>query len=368
MSEHPQRFAGPELLPLREFIVTSAREEGRRFQRMAAVIAVLALGVLLGLLGWLNDAWVREEWRWFTTIRPYMVTQFQPYVLTAEAERNLKALQSFKECAKDCPEMVVMPVGEFVMGSPKNEKGRYDNEGPEHRVVLSYQFAVSKFELTFDEWDACISYGDCEPVSDNGFGRGQQPVIDVTWSGAKRYVAWLSRMTGRQYRLLSEAEWEYAARAGTQTVYSWGNDVGKGNANCNGCGSQWDYDRPAPVGSFAPNPFGLYDMHGNVLEWVLLIGWGEPGRVRALCSTVTIIDATSTTDLKTKSRWSRALRYAWQERKTWTNLRSFLRENGGPAGCADQFAAINSSGRYPGCIVYRRPGTGRPYLIVHKGA
>ena len=82
----------------------------------------------------------------------------------------------------------------------------------------------------------------------------------------------------------------------------------------------------------------------------------------------TIIDATSTTDLKTKSRWSRALRYAWQERKTWTNLRSFLRENGGPAGCADQFAAINSSGRYPGCIVYRRPGTGRPYLIVHKGA
>ena len=81
-----------------------------------------------------------------------------------------------------------------------------------------------------------------------------------------------------------------------------------------------------------------------------------------------IIDATSTADIKTKSRWSRALRYAWGERKTWTDLGSFLRENGGPAGCAEQFAAINSSGRYPGCIVYRRPGTGRPYLIVHKGA
>jgi hypothetical protein len=82
----------------------------------------------------------------------------------------------------------------------------------------------------------------------------------------------------------------------------------------------------------------------------------------------TIIEATSAADIKTKSRWTRALKYAWQERKTWTNLRSFLRENGGPAGCADQFAAIKSSGRYPGCIVYRRPGTGRPYLIVHKGA
>jgi hypothetical protein len=81
-----------------------------------------------------------------------------------------------------------------------------------------------------------------------------------------------------------------------------------------------------------------------------------------------IIDATSTADLKTRSRWSRALRYAWHERKTWKDLGSFLRENGGPAGCADQFAAINSRGRYPGCIVYRRPGTGRPYLILHKPA
>jgi hypothetical protein len=81
-----------------------------------------------------------------------------------------------------------------------------------------------------------------------------------------------------------------------------------------------------------------------------------------------IIDATSTTDLKTKSRWSRALRYAWHERRKWTDLKSFLHENGGPAGCADQFADINPRGRYPGCIVYRRPGTGRPYLIAHKGA
>ena len=85
---------------------------------------------------------------------------------------------------------------------------------------------------------------------------------------AQQYVAWISKLTGKPYRLLSEAEWEYAARAGTQTAYSWGDEIGKGNANCNGCGSQWDGRQTAPVGSFAPNAFGLYDMHGNVWEWV----------------------------------------------------------------------------------------------------
>jgi formylglycine-generating enzyme required for sulfatase activity len=96
----------------------------------------------------------------------------------------------------------------------------------------------------------------------------EQPVINVTWDDAQRYVAWLSRMTGKPYRLLSEAEWEYAARAGTSTPYPWGPEIGNRNANCNHCGSQWDSKRPAPVGSFAPNQFGLYDMHGNVWQWV----------------------------------------------------------------------------------------------------
>ena len=99
-------------------------------------------------------------------------------------------------------------------------------------------------------------------------GRGTQPVINVTWDDAQQYVAWFSKMTGKPYRLLSEAEWEYAARAGTTTAYSWGDEIGKGNANCNGCGSEWDGRQTAPVGSFAPNQFGLYDMHGNVWEWV----------------------------------------------------------------------------------------------------
>ena len=103
---------------------------------------------------------------------------------------------------------------------------------------------------------------------DSGFGRGTKPVINVNWDDAQQYVAWFSKMTGQPYRLLTEAEWEYAARAGTTTAYSWGDEIGKGNANCNGCGSKWDNRETSPVGSFKPNAFGLYDMHGNVWQWV----------------------------------------------------------------------------------------------------
>jgi formylglycine-generating enzyme required for sulfatase activity len=189
--------------------------------------------------------------------------------LTADAEQALKPGDTFRECVKDCPEMVVMPAGTFTMGSPLAENGRDESEGPQQEVTLAKPFAVSKFEVTFDDWDACAAHGDCDPrVSDSGFGRGKKPVINVTWIDAKRYVAWLSRMTSKPYRLLSEAEWEYAARAGTQTKYSWGEEIGEGNANCNGCGSKWDSQQTAPAGSFIPNPFGLYDMHGNVWEWV----------------------------------------------------------------------------------------------------
>ena len=105
-------------------------------------------------------------------------------------------------------------------------------------------------------------------VSDGGCGRGRQPVINVSGTTPSSMSAWLSRMTGKPYRLLSEAEYEYAARAGTQTAYPWGDEIGKNNANCAGCGSKWDDKQTAPVGSFAVNRFGLYDMHGNVMEWV----------------------------------------------------------------------------------------------------
>src|SRR4029079_16241707 len=120
-----------------------------------------------------------------------------PYVLTPEAERALKPGDTFRECAKNCPEMVVVPAGSFLMGSPPDEKGRYDREGPQHKVTFAKPFAVSKFEVAFEDWDACVAYGDCDPlISDSSWGRGRQPVINVTWNDAKRYVAWLSSMTG----------------------------------------------------------------------------------------------------------------------------------------------------------------------------
>jgi formylglycine-generating enzyme required for sulfatase activity len=136
-------------------------------------------------------------------------------------------------------------------------------------VTIGKPFAVGMFAVTFNEWDACVDDGGCNGYrpSDQGWGRGRRPVINVSWDDATVYAAWLSRKIGKTYRLLTEAEWEYAARAGTTTAYYWGDDIGKGNANCNGCGSQWDNKQTAPVGSFKSNAFGLYDMAGNVWQW-----------------------------------------------------------------------------------------------------
>src|ERR1700730_2705438 len=219
----------------------------------------------------------RPTAHWLRTDRPFLAANMWPYLLTRAAEQALKPdpNQSFRECApkqqdKDyCPDMVVVPAGSFMMGSPPTEKDRYSNEDPQHMVTIGKRFAVAKFALTFDEWDTCVAYGDCpQGVTDSGFGRGQRPVINVTWDDAQRYVAWFRKMTGKPYRLLTEAEYEYATRAGTQTAYPWGDDIGQNNANCNRCGSKWDGSQAAPVGSFEPNAFGLYDMVGNVFEWV----------------------------------------------------------------------------------------------------
>ena len=166
--------------------------------------------------------------------------------------------------------MVVVSAGSFTMGSHASEEGRDDDEGPQHRVRIPRPFAVGKYEVTFGEWDACVGGGGCNGYlpGDVGWGRGRRPAIDVSWDDAQAYVGWLSRKTGKQYRLLSESEWEYAARAGTQTRYHWGDSVGRNRANCDGCGSRWDDERTAPVGSFSANGFGLHDMAGNVWEWV----------------------------------------------------------------------------------------------------
>jgi formylglycine-generating enzyme required for sulfatase activity len=252
----------------RTFIAHShlmARQRKRRLQAFAGAIGFL---MVAGLIGWMNQDYFREQWYQFTVVRPYVAGQVRPYVLAAVAERALKPGDVFKECAANCPEMVVLPAGRFAMGSPVTERSHSAEEEPQHTVTIAKPFAVSKFDVTFVDWDACAAYGDCaRDIPDGGRGRGRMPVINVDWQDAERYVAWLSRVTGKSYRLLSESEWEYAARGGTQTAYYWGNGVGYDNADCRGCGSRWDNKQPAPVGMFSANPFGLYDMAGNVWQW-----------------------------------------------------------------------------------------------------
>ena len=163
----------------------------------------------------------------------------------------------------ECPEVVVAPAGSYRMGS---------GGGDVRDVAIGAPFAVGKHEVTFAQWDACVQDRGCSPDpgigQDRGWGRGQRPVIHVGWGDAQRYVQWLSGKTRKRYRLLSESEWEYVARGGTDTAYHWGDEIGVGRANCRGCGSQWDGRQTAPVGSFRANAWGLHDMHGNVSEWV----------------------------------------------------------------------------------------------------
>ena len=194
------------------------------------------------------------------------------------ARNRLEALKPrqrvvFRDCAT-CPAMVVLS-GEFMMGSPANEEGRYIDEGPRHLVSVGF-FGIGRFEVTFAEWDACVADDGCRGYlpADNGRGRGERPVINVNWRDAKAYAAWLSRTTGRAYRLPSEAEWEYAARAGTTTPFHFGATISTDQANINGTAtygngrtSGWLREL-VPVGSFMPNAFLLHDVHGNVSEWV----------------------------------------------------------------------------------------------------
>ena len=164
------------------------------------------------------------------------------------------------------PEMVVIPAGTFRMGDIQG--GGVSDEKPVHEVSIK-SFAMGRYEVTFAEYDKFAEATARKKPDDRGWGRGNRPVIHVSWENVTAYAQWLSTQTGQQYRLSTEAEWEYAARAGTSTKYWWGNEIGKNRAACNGCGAKWGWDAKkmtAPVGSFAANPFGLYDTAGNVLE------------------------------------------------------------------------------------------------------
>ena len=194
----------------------------------------------------------------------------------AGVRRCLKAGEVFRDCP-ECPEMVVIPAGRFRRGSPALEAGRSVNEDPQREVTIAKPFAVGTHEVTASQWEACAAGGRCETVASADFGlsRDRRPVVEVSWNDAKRYLTWLSsKVPATHYRLLSEAEWEYAARGGPRSArggdasYPWGDALDRPNANCKGCGSRWDNRQPAPVASFAANGFGLYDMHGNVAEWV----------------------------------------------------------------------------------------------------
>jgi formylglycine-generating enzyme required for sulfatase activity len=223
--------------------------------------------------------------------------------VTPGSDRSFRdTLANGQPCPK-CPEMVVVPAGSFMMGSPSTEQGRFDNEGPQHSVQISRPFAAGKFHITVDEFAAFVTetgydagsnclafmYGRRELREDSswrdpGFAQsGSHPVVCLNWNDAKAYVAWLSRKTEKPYRLLTEAEFEYAARAGTATRYFFGDDEKDMCRYGNGADqtaksripADWTflpcydgYAYTSPIGGFSPNAFGLYDMHGNAREWL----------------------------------------------------------------------------------------------------
>jgi formylglycine-generating enzyme required for sulfatase activity len=202
--------------------------------------------------------------------------------------------REFQEC-KDCPQMVGIPAGKFVMGSPASEHGHFDSEGPQHVVAIK-AFAIGKYDVTIGEFLTFLETTKyqpkpCNPILNETWrntGHGlayppydeqprRWPAVCLDWKDAHAYIAWLNarvkaerpELAGRAgpYRLPSEAEWEYAARAGTTTARWWGDDIGANNANCNGCGSKWDDKELSDVDAFAPNAFGLYGVLGNAWQW-----------------------------------------------------------------------------------------------------
>lgn len=212
-------------------------------------------------------------------MRRFVILLFPLSLLACQAATQETA--PLRDCP-ECPEMVVVPAGTFLMGSSEREMGRDAHEGPMHPVKFAKPFAIGKHEVTFDEWEACVAAQACEAVPDEGWGRGRRPVIHVSFEMALGYARWLTKRTGKAYRLPSEAEWEYAARAGSTTPWFWGDDPKQaceygnvGDSSLKEEHPDWPlhdchdgYSRTSPVGSFEPNHFGLHDVAGNVWEWV----------------------------------------------------------------------------------------------------
>jgi formylglycine-generating enzyme required for sulfatase activity len=181
---------------------------------------------------------------------------------SAAPARSAAAGAEIRDCA-NCPVLVSVPAGSFTMGSNSSDA----SEKPAHRVVIDKPFAIGKTEVTMAQWNACVAANACPRLAPQG-GAPDAPARDLSWDDAQAYVKWLSAQTGKPYRLPTEAEWEFAARGGSASRYWWGDQMRRGMANCKECGDPWQQDAPAPVASFAANPYGLHDMSGSVWEWV----------------------------------------------------------------------------------------------------
>ncbi len=221
---------------------------------IATFIASITVG---GVLLWF-------EYNYFIPL--YTLTT-QAAISSAIKNNTPKSTKFFHDSlknGKNGPEMAIIPTGNFQMGDIQNVGTKW--EQPVHTVSVA-GFAIGRYEITFAEYDQFVLATGNELPEDEGWGRGKRPVINITWQNAVEYTKWLSKQTDQKYRLPTEAEWEYAARATTNTLYWWGNEIGNNQGNCDGCGSKWDNKKTTKVGSFEANYFGLYDTVGNVYEW-----------------------------------------------------------------------------------------------------
>jgi formylglycine-generating enzyme required for sulfatase activity len=188
--------------------------------------------------------------------------QAQPAPAAPSPGTNSKVAE-ITDCSA-CPALISVPGGAFTMGSNSTDP----SEKPAHKVSIAAPFAIGKYEITIAQWNACVEAGGCPKPGVAAKGAPNTPVRDVSWDDTQQYVKWLSKISGKPYRLPTEAEWEFAARGGTSTRFWWGEKMQTGKANCKDCGQPWTQEGPVAVGSFAANPFGLHDVNGSVWEWV----------------------------------------------------------------------------------------------------
>ena len=240
-------------IQVEDFILWDGNQQTAEFNRLT--------GTISALLG--------SPPRRSTSEAKFDVTGIQIPIRPDPASNAFTTSESFRDTLRDGgfgPEMVIVPRGTFRMGDISGDGFEY--ERPVHPVSFAQAFAIGRYAITFEEYDRFAQATKRRLPNDFGWGRERKPVVDVSWEDACVYAQWLSEQTGKPYRLPSEAEWEYAARAGTETAYWWGDEIGTDRANCDGSGSQWSNKQTAPVGSFPANLWGLHDTVGNVWEWV----------------------------------------------------------------------------------------------------